>query len=310
MKSTHNKRALIKVLCSEQTSMFLTVVGEESTYKHEEADCVIISYVKSLIDQGYKNIQIVSDDTDVFALLVHFCWKWQCTEQLLMKKSDGRRIDINATAAQLGHKSNQLLAVHAISGCDTVSYMFGKGKGSAVAAMLKHDVGLEILGESNVSMEDTLLAGHKFVAILYRQRQPHTSMNQLRHAIFLSKRDTPKIKTLPPTDAALDEHIKRAHLQTMIWKASDQIEPPTVDIVQYGWVMANGVPVPCSGVSDVAPQQLMKVVACGCCAQNACSRSTCSCQGAAVSCTSFCKCMSMDNCNNPHKKYDEADADS
>ncbi len=176
--------------------------------------------------------------------------------------------------------------------------------------MVKHDVGLEILGERTVSLEDTISVGHKFVGVLYKGKQPHTSMNQLRHTIFMSKRDTPKIKTLAPTDAALNEYVKRAHLQTMIWKAADQTEPPNVNIGQYGWVVTNGIPVPCTGVSDVAPPQLMKVVACGCSAQTACSRSTCSCQGAAVSCTSFCKCMSLDNCNNPHKKSDDIDSDN
>ncbi|MES9884496.1 MAG: hypothetical protein ABW185_26930, partial [Sedimenticola sp.] len=214
MKSTHNKRSLISVFCAEQTPSNLTMVGEESEYRHEEADCIIISYVLSLIRQKYEHIQIVSDDTDVFALLVFFCWKWHCTVQLSMKKSDGRLIDINATAENLGSKSTQLLGVHAITGCDTVSYLFGKGKASAVAAMVKHDVGLEILGERTVSLEDTISVGHKFVGVLYKGKQPHTSMNQLRHTIFMSKRDTPKIKTLPPTDAALNEHVKRAHLQT------------------------------------------------------------------------------------------------
>ncbi len=310
MKSSHNKRSLIKVFCTEKTSEKLTMVGEDSVYKHEEADCIIISYVMSLVRQKYQHIQVVSDDTDVFVLLVFFCWKWQCTAQLTMKKSDGRIIDINASAIQLGPKSAQLLATHALTGCDTVSYLFGKGKLSAVAIMMKIDVGLELIGERTSHMDEITTAGHRFIGRMYKDKQTHTSMNQLRHTMFMSKRDTPKIKTLPPTDYALNEHIKRAHLQTMIWKAADQREPPNVDISLYGWVVTNGVPIPSTGVSEVAPPELMKVVACGCSAQNACSRSTCSCHGAAVSCTSFCKCMSSESCNNPHKKADGTDSDS
>ncbi len=37
----------------------------------------------------------------------------------------------------------QLLAVHATAGCDTVSYMFGKGKVSTVTIIQKHDSKLD-----------------------------------------------------------------------------------------------------------------------------------------------------------------------
>src|SRR6476469_193079 len=181
-----------------------------------------------------------------------------------MRKSDNRVIDINATAEKLGHKSLQLLAAHALTGCDTASYLFGKGKTSAVAAMLKHEVGLEELGEHETNIHDVLTAGRKFINVLYKERIPYTSMNRLRHAIFVSTKNTPKIKTLPPTEPALDEHIKRAHLQTMLWKAADQVQPPHVNISECGWVVIEEVPTPRTGVSQCAPPELMKVVACGC----------------------------------------------
>ncbi|MES9884700.1 MAG: hypothetical protein ABW185_27970 [Sedimenticola sp.] len=309
MKSSHNKRELIKVFCAEHESQNVTMVGEEGVSQHEEADCIIISHVLHLIEEGHERIQIVSDDTDIFALLVFFCWKWKSTSQISMKKGDGRVIDINATAEKLGAKSSQLLALHALSGCDTVSYLFGKGKTSAVTLMLKNEVGLELLGEEDTSSENLLTIGHRFVGLLYKAKAPPASMNDLRHSIFVSKRSTPKIKSLPPTDAALDEHIKRAHLQTQIWKASDKLSPPDVNIADFGWEVINHTPTPRSGVSDVAPPQLMKVVACGCSTQTACSRQTCSCHGAALSCTSFCKCITLGSCNNPHTMHDEIDSD-
>lgn len=305
MKCESNKKELINVFCSTNDSPQIQMIGEtNSEFKHEEADCNIISHVQELILQGYKHINVVADDTDIFVLLIFFCWKWQCSAQITMRKFDGRVIDINATAHKLGNKSLQLLAVHAISGCDTVSYMFGKGKASAVSTMLKHDVHLEVLGEEDANLHDVLRAGHKFVSLLYKDKQVNSSMNQLRHTIFTTKKDTPKIKSLPPTDLALNEHIKRAHLQTMLWKAADQKNPPEVDISDFGWNITAGVPIPHTGVSVVAPVELMKVVACGCTALNTCSRNNCSCKTAGVSCTAFCKCTAQD-CNNPHTKQDE-----
>ena len=71
-----------------------------------------------------------------------------------------------AIADKLGHKSLQLLAGHALTGCDTISYFFSKGKASAVSALLKHEVGLDVLGCQKTNIHDILNAGHKFISIL------------------------------------------------------------------------------------------------------------------------------------------------
>ena len=76
-----------------------------------------------------------------------------------MRKSDERVIDINATAQKSGHKSLHLLAVHALTGCDSVSYFIGKGKTSAVSAMLKHEVNFEVLGDREANIHDVFTAG-------------------------------------------------------------------------------------------------------------------------------------------------------
>ena len=312
MKNSHNKEELIKIICNENVSPTVQMLWEgNSEYKHEEADCNIIAVIKSLIEPD-KHIQVVADDTDIFALLVFFCGKWQHAVQLSMKKSDGRVIDINATTDQLGRKSSHLLAVHALSGCDTVSYMFGKGKTSAVSRMMETgDVGLDALGEKEADLSDVITAGHRFISTLYstgKQRDQHPrSMNLLRHAIFVSKKDTPKIKSLPPTDLATYQHILRAHLQTMLWKAADNVGPPPINVSDFGWDTSDGIPKPRTGVSQVAPPELLKVVACGCNARDACSRNACSCKAVGLSCTAFCKCSAQDCCHNPHTRCDEDD---
>lgn len=38
-------------------------------YKHEEADCNIINYIKQLIMQGHNHVQVAADDTEIFELL-------------------------------------------------------------------------------------------------------------------------------------------------------------------------------------------------------------------------------------------------
>jgi len=80
--------------------------------------------------------QIVADDTDIFVLLVFFWWLKKSSVQVSMKKYDGKVIDINAIALKLKDKCIDFLAIHALSGCDSVSYPFGKGKVSAINLLL------------------------------------------------------------------------------------------------------------------------------------------------------------------------------
>ena len=68
-----------------------------------------------------KHVQIVSDDTDVFVLLLFFYWKLRPSARISMKKFAGSIIDINATALKLGDKCFQLLPLHAATGCGSVS---------------------------------------------------------------------------------------------------------------------------------------------------------------------------------------------
>ena len=67
-------------------------------FHHEDADFNTISHVKLLRNQHKNRVEVVSDDADNFALLVYFCWKWQCERQIYMRKSHGCVIDISATA--------------------------------------------------------------------------------------------------------------------------------------------------------------------------------------------------------------------
>ena len=76
-------------------------------------------------------------------------------------------------------------------------------------------------------------------------------MNKLRYSIFMRKVN-PKIKNLPPTGPALHAHNKRAHLQTMLWKAVDKTKPPVVEIENFGWQISSaGQPKPCPGIHAV-----------------------------------------------------------
>jgi len=80
--------------------------------------------------QGSKCIKVISDDTDVFVMLVHYYQKCSLTCTPLMKSNSKAKTltDIVATVKQHTDIACQLLAAHAFTGCDTVASMFGIGK--------------------------------------------------------------------------------------------------------------------------------------------------------------------------------------
>ena len=141
------------MFCENTDIKDLELYGEENRiFHHEQANCNIISHVKLLLNQNKKSVEVVSNDADTFALIVHFCWKWQYEGQIYMRKSDGCVPDINTAATELGLKCMQLLAVHALTGWDTVSFAYGKGESFAVSILLSHQTELDIMGEENAEM--------------------------------------------------------------------------------------------------------------------------------------------------------------
>ena len=134
-----NKIQLIQHLCQgNQDPSVEMIADDECMFGHEEADVNMVSYVLKR-EHGCRHIQIVSDDTDVIVLLVHFYWKLRPLAAITMKRFDGKTIDINATAMTLGDKCVQLMPMHAITGCYSVSCPFGKGKVSSLKAIMDSD---------------------------------------------------------------------------------------------------------------------------------------------------------------------------
>ena len=104
----------------------------DGAFTHDEADVTMIVYMLQAASFGKDLIRILSDDTDVFVMLVYWVWKMRLHCSVEMERWNGVVVDINATCTELGPKCLQLTSMHVLSGCDTVSYPFNKGKISAL----------------------------------------------------------------------------------------------------------------------------------------------------------------------------------
>jgi len=91
---------------------------------------------------------------------------------------------------------------------------------SALNLLLKLDLNLQVFTEPDAEEVDSMKAGIDFLSYLYCGKLME-SLNNLRFILFSKKKYPPKIKNLPPNDKAAIEHVKRARLQVLIWRAAD-----------------------------------------------------------------------------------------
>ena len=297
MKNKHNKRGLSRLLCTFNLGRGVTVDSiHDGVFGHDEADITIISYMLQAADDGCHVVRVLSYDTDILVLLVY--WTWRCNLQdrlaVQMEKWDGVVLDVNATCAKLWSTvRSQLLGAHAITGCDTVSYPFGMGKASVLKTLKEGDFpGLfDVLGEEDAPQEDLMAVGEQFFVALYGQPSG-SSMTQARYNLYTRKQAKPmRIMSLPPTDLNLFLHVKRAHLQMLLWKAADQLGPPDVYITEYGWEIQDGQICPSIYSGPPGPPLPMNVISCRCRAEDkSCKETNCSCHRVKLSCTMYCLC--------------------
>ena len=124
LHNSKNKNLLNNILCSYPLPHNIQLVNMlDCVVTHDEADVTLCSYMLKAVAEGAQTIRILSDDTDVFVLLVYWTSRMRFVAKIQMEKWNGDVLDINETVQRLGpRKCSQLLGIHALSCCDTVSY--------------------------------------------------------------------------------------------------------------------------------------------------------------------------------------------
>ena len=124
-------------------------------------------------------------------------------------------------------------------GCDTVAQLPGIGKITAINTLLAGQP-LQMLGGGS-SLKDIAAECTQFIAACYGSKK-RDSMSQARIDVWSRKMAKPKLskapelKSLPPTTEAFEQNVRRAHIQTAIWKSANESDPPQLDLTEYGWV--------------------------------------------------------------------------
>lgn len=266
---------------------------ELSPCSHEEADTRMLLHVAHAANNSHKKISIRTVDTDVVILGVSVVERILPDGELWIAFGVGKHLRYLAAhqmARSLGpEKAFALPMFHALTGCDTTSSFVGHGKKTAWAAWKAlPDLTNALLTLACAPKEiskPTMQVIEKFVIRLYDRNSVATEINQARQQLLVKKSS---VELIPPTLAALEQHVRRAAYQGgHVWGQVLLPNPTLPSPTDWGWVKSNGLFEPYWTTLPTASDSCRELISCGCkmgCVKN------CRCKKASLTCTALCAC--------------------
>ena len=237
-----------------------------------------------------------SSDTDVFVNLVYHLHKTWTLQKLYVKRGTSKTkktVPVHQLIEQLDSKLvSCLVAIHALSGCDSTSKVGPKLAGLKVSMDLSllQEFGVAVLSQQMINnaemfLVSTLKKSDCSTFDEYRWEQYHNSKLEL------------DFNQLVCCSSTIQEHIKRAYLQCKMWLQAPTPASTNPDPLEYGYEETEDgirpviLPVPCRP-EDLPP-------ACKC-PTSCMSVKTCTCRGKNIKCVTFCAYVKA-KCRNPTK---------
>ena len=284
LTNARNKQRFINLLGQN-----LENSGCDVLHAKGDADLRIVQTAIAL--SSTKSVFVVGSDTDLLVLLTHCC----NTSLYDIYFGDNSKAelkckiwDIKKTRNVIGNDVADLLpAIHALTGCDTTSRMFGVGKAAALKKLKVSEYykeNLRIVSCLASSKEQLLNAGSEIVSCLYGGH-PNEGLDFLRYRKFGTKLAAGSIaiqcQNLPPTSDAASFHILRAFHQTHYWLGGTEL--PATD---WGWYLSSGNLYPIKTSKAPAPSSLIKMIRCQC--KSSCDNHRCTCRKNGLECSISC----------------------
>ena len=173
---------------------------------HEEADTRLVLHA---VHSQFHTVVVSLRDSDVLLLIVSHFQRMQC-QHIWMKSGTSKKrryIPIDAVFNKLPSGSaTSLVAFHALTGCDTTSYIANHTKRSSWKIFKEHHGLLNNLGIGELS-DDIMQYSETFVCIIYNVHRIDSN-DAARHLLF-SKTEKPE--AMAPTSYALRFHLKRVN---------------------------------------------------------------------------------------------------
>ena len=282
--------------------------------EQEEADTRIILHVQYAAITGSKRIIVRASDIDVVTLCIHYFSKIKGISELWIWKSESEFIPVHQIVSAMGPKSvNTMMAFHAITGCDTTSRFYRKGKKTAFRSLKSNLPKTEGLCEIGTIVEDEIIpkrgyyAAKQLVLGMYSGGQSFANLNELSAHLYCSK-DVKDLSVLPPTEDAFRHHMLRVQFQVIVWKTALETFPLIPSPLDYGWKESEeGSLLPIYISSPNLPPDMKKKASCHC-TKGQCTK-RCPCDKAGP-CTVACLCRGNPEFCDRAKEIDETESKS
>ena len=190
--------------------------------------------------------------------------------------------------------ANVLPAVHALTGCDTVSKVGTKRM--ILKASFDHYNLIQDFGKAPLS-EDMMISAEKFLLRCICTDQHVSTFDDLRVEIYHKNSLKFDIERFPPSSNAVREHIKREYIQCYIWINASNIETIELDPINYGYRLNDRDLDPAIVSQPPIPNDFPEPCKCKVCSR----RTVCRCRLLQIPCCEYYRCNGSSQCKNPSK---------
>ena len=205
---------------------------------------------------------VVADDTDVYILLIFVADK--CTFNLYFRQgttSSKEGITYHNVKALANHLGEQICkclpAFHVLTGSDYTQPFFGRSKFCCFKKMQKNPDTMILLSSLDSTDADVDKVIDFTLHVIYNRPKKEKTPGDSRYAMLFSgkgkKRKFTPFKRLPPDEKSLKCAIHRVNfvVHSMVNCLKQSYE--SLDVLQYGWKLADGVLVPVWYEGDALP---------------------------------------------------------
>lgn len=295
--NSKNKNRFINLFCKK-----LAENNIEWSQAESDADRLI---VQSALDSSFHDVVVVAEDIDVLVILMALAPDHK--EIFFLKPVKNNVLQrVYSTKTMLikypNITKNHLFFIHAFTGCDTTSAFYNKGKNNFIK-IFNNDQKLRAAAETFMiqeQSEEILFNGGIYCILTMYGAKTAKNLNELRYKRFIalaSKDKSVQLSSLPPTEDAAKQHIKRVYLQVQQWKNNALISPE-----DWGWQLDNYLK-PIKMTQPAAPMNVLKIIFCSC--KTGCG-SACGCRKSGLHCSPACIVCSGSDCDNhPPLEEDE-----
>ncbi|KAI4493650.1 hypothetical protein M0804_001826 [Polistes exclamans] len=273
----NNKSRFISMLSNKLPAANIAVKQAKN-----DADVLIIETAIEKFDATNTTI-VVGEDVDLLVLLT----ARTPMDKIIYFLKPGRaqqRTEIYSSKSLSAYPKcqNYILFLHAITGCDTSSAMYRRGKTSVFKLFEKNDLTncAKVFTKIDSTPQTIITEGIRFLLAVYGAPKKITCINKYRNLTFVKNTRNKKqiqLSCLPPKSASAIQHLYRVYYQVQTW-LDNQLNPE-----DWGWKLIDNTLEPIKTLLPPAPEKLLNTIFCNC--KKGCT-AKCGCKKIGLQCTS------------------------